>query len=84
MNNLYLKTQQEACTILNYGPAVLIMFSIFFGILLNRRDVMAFRDEFRREFDDVKRRLILIKADQKHFFEVTGKLDGRIDQLSRS
>ncbi len=76
---------------LTYGPAVLIIFSVFVGILLNRRDVNGLREEFRREFDSVRReldkmerRLGLIEGDQKHFFEVTGKLDGRIDQLSRS
>lgn len=86
---------------LNYGPAVLIIFSVFVGILLNRRDLSAlraelrgelgsFRDEVRREFDQVRReqvetnrRLTLIETDQKHFFQVTGKLDGRIDEPSR-
>ena len=36
-----------------------------------------------RQFDEVNRRLTLIESDQKQFFAVTGKLDGRIDQLSR-
>ncbi len=40
-------------------------------------------DEVNRQFDEVNRRLTLIKGNQKQFFAVTGKLDGRIDQLSR-
>ena len=39
--------------------------------------------EVNRQFDEVSRRLTLIESDQKQFFAVTGKLDGRIDQLSR-
>lgn len=39
--------------------------------------------EVNRQFDEVNRRLTLIEGDQKQFFTVTGKLDGRIDQLSR-
>lgn len=68
---------------LNYGPAVLILFSIFVGILLNRRDSTALRAEMHRQFDEVSRRLGLIEGDQKQFFTVTGKLDGRIEELSR-
>ena len=40
-------------------------------------------DEVNRQFDEVNRRLTLIESDQEQFFAVTGKLDGRIDQLSR-
>lgn len=39
--------------------------------------------DIHRQFDEVNRRLTLIEGDQKQFFTVTGKLDGRIDQLSR-
>lgn len=39
--------------------------------------------DVNRQFDEVSRRLTLIENDQKQFFAVTGKLDGRIDQLSR-
>ena len=39
--------------------------------------------DVNRQFEEVSRRLSLIENDQKQFFAVTGKLDGRIDQLSR-
>lgn len=52
-----------------------------------RADVNRRLDEVERnsnrQFDEVNRRLTLIEGDQKQFFAVTGKLDGRIDQLSR-
>ncbi len=52
-----------------------------------KRDVSHRFDEAKRstdrQFDEVNRRLTLIQGDQKQFFTVTGKLDGRIDQLSR-
>ena len=40
-------------------------------------------DRMDRQFDRTDRRLILIENDQKQFFTVTGKMDGRIDELSR-
>lgn len=40
-------------------------------------------ENMNRRFDEVNRRLELIEKDQKDFFTVTGKLDGRIDELSR-
>ena len=53
-----------------------------------RNDVNRQFDEVKRDvhrqFDEVNRRLSLIEGDQKQFFSVTGRLDGRIDQLSRS
>lgn len=79
---------------LNYGPALLIVFSVFLGILLNRREVTSLKEDMNKQFERSKedmnkqfervdRRLTLIENDQKQFFQVTGKLDGRIDELSR-
>ncbi len=36
-----------------------------------------------RQFDRLDKRLALIEADQKQFFKETGRLDGRLDELSR-
>ncbi len=90
---------------LNYGPALLIVFSVFLGILLNRREVTSLKEDMNKQFERSKedmnkqfqsskedmnkqfervdRRLTLIENDQKQFFQVTGKMDGRIDELSR-
>lgn len=54
---------------------------------INRRFVELKGDlkaDLNTRFNEVDRRLVLIESDQKRFFEVTGKLDGRIDQLSRN
>ena len=40
-------------------------------------------DRMDQQFKRVDERLKLIESDQKQFFTVTGKLDGRIDELSR-
>ncbi len=84
---------------INYGPAVLILFSIFFGIFMNRRDYSLLREDMNRRFDELKadlkadlnfrfgevdRRLALIEADQKQFFKETGEIHGRLNELSRS
>ena len=42
-----------------------------------------FRADVNRQFDKMDVRLDLIENDQKEFFTVTGRLDGRIEQLSR-
>lgn len=42
------------------------------------------REDMNRQFNRVDSRLALIEADQKEFFSVTGRLDGRIEQLSRN
>ncbi len=118
----------------NYVPAALIILSVFLsvfvGILLNRRDANALKEDVNRRFDQMDRRidgveqslsnridgveqslsrridsveksladridrvefridkvehrLELIETDQKQFFTVTGKMEGRIDELSR-
>ena len=41
------------------------------------------RADMNRQFDETNRRLGLIESDQKQFYAVTGKLDGRIDEISR-
>ncbi len=72
---------------LNYIPAALIILSVFvsvfIGILMNRRDVESLRVDMNRQFDGVNSRLTRIEDYQKQFFTVTGKLDGRIEELSR-
>ncbi len=40
-------------------------------------------DEVSRRFDEVNRRLGLIETDQKQFYAVTGKLDGRLDEIAK-
>ncbi len=36
-----------------------------------------------KRLDQMDRRPILIESDQKQFFTLTGKLEGRIDELHR-
>ena len=71
----------------NYAPAALIILSVFVsvfvGILMNRRDVSSLKEDINKQFDRMDRRLTLIETDQKQFFTISGKLDGRIDELSR-
>ena len=67
---------------------------ILLGILLNRRDLLDLKadiksemnrrfDEVDRKFESVHRRLDRIDDDLKQFHSVTGRLEGRIDELSR-
>ena len=80
--------------LINYGPAILILFSIFFGIFMNSRDYTQLREDMNRRFaelkaelnvrfSDIDKRLTLIEADQKQFFRETGEIHGRLDELSR-
>lgn len=48
-----------------------------------RSDVDRRFEGIDRQFDRMDRRLILIENDQRQFFTITGKLDGRIDELHR-
>jgi hypothetical protein len=71
------------------APATLLI-AILAGIWLNRRDYSTLKDdmdhrfdEVGRQFAEVNRRLGLIEADQKQFYTVTGRLDGRLDELSK-
>ncbi len=72
---------------LTFAPVALIVFSVFasvlVGILMNRAEVRSLREDMNRRFDGVERRLELIEGDQKRFFSLTGRMDGRIDELSR-
>ena len=42
------------------------------------------REDMNRQFNRMDQRLASIEADQKEFFTITGRLDGRIEQLSRN
>lgn len=71
------------------APATLLI-AILAGIWLNRRDYSTLKgdmdhrfDEVNRQFGEVNRRLGLIEADQKQFYSVTGKLDGRLDEIAK-
>ena len=71
----------------SYIPAALIILSVFvsvfIGILMNRRDATLLRDDMNRGIDELNRRLTLIESDQKHFFTITGRMDGRIDEIAK-
>ena len=72
-------------------------FAVLLGIFLSRGDVANLRADMNRRFDEVDRRfgaidrrldgldarLDRIGGDLKHFHNVTGKIEGRIDELSR-
>ena len=40
-------------------------------------------DRIDRQFDSMGQRMERLENDQKQFFTVTGKLDGRIDEIAR-
>lgn len=74
-------------------PSILVIL----GWLHQNMRLSDLRSDFNRQFDNMDQRLDrmdqrldrmderlrLIEGDQKQFFTVTGKLDGRIDELSR-
>ena len=77
----------------DYGPAALIIFSIFVGILLNHREVTTLKADMNRQFDSAKvdtnrqfdkvdARLTRIEEDLKRFHGTDKELEGRINQLS--
>lgn len=58
-------------------------FLVLIGILLNHREVSSLKTDMKERLDRVDARLVLIESDQKQFFAITGKLDGRIEELHR-
>ena len=63
---------------------------ILIGIILNRHDVKDLRhemldrfDKVDRRFDEVYRRFDAVDAELRYFHDTTGKLSGRVDELSR-
>ena len=69
-------------------------FVVLIGILLSRRDSGVLKTDTDRQFDELRsdmsrqfaeihRRLDVIDGDLKHFHNVTGRLEGRIEELSR-
>lgn len=58
-------------------------FLVLIGILLNHREVSSLKTDIKERLDRVDARLVLIESDQKQFFAITGKLDGRIEELHR-
>ncbi len=81
---------------LNYGPAVLIIFSVFLGILLNRRDTTILKadinslkadmdkqfDRVDKRFDVLTARVSALEADYTQFYGMQQKMEGRLDEIS--
>ena len=57
--------------------------AILLGIFLNRADVKDLRTEMNRRFDIVDRRFDLVDAELRYFHDTTGKLSGRVHELSK-
>ncbi len=64
--------------------------AILAGILFNRSDVKDLRTEIkelraemRARFDQVDTRFNRVDADLRQFYAVTGKLEGRVDEISK-
>ncbi len=73
----------------NYGPAVLIVFSVFLGILLNRREVTTLKADMDKRFDRVDKQLDTLTArvsglekDYTQFYGMQQKMEGRLDEIS--
>ena len=60
-------------------PSILIIL----GWLHQNVRLSEFRGDVDRQFDRVDHRLTVIEADQKQFFTLTGRLEGRIEELHR-
>ena len=74
---------------LNYGPAVLILFSIFVGILLSRRDFAMLKADMDKQFDRIEKRLdaltsrvSALESDYTRFYGMQQKMEGRLDEIS--
>ncbi len=71
-------------------PALGSLVLVLLAWLHQNQRLSDFRDDVSRRFDQtdarigrIETRLVGIEQDQKQFFTVTGKLDGRIEELSR-
>ncbi len=64
-----------------YGPMLLVFLGILGGIWLNRRDFADLKADMNRQFTEGNRRIDRIDDDLKGFHSITGKLDGRIDEI---
>ena len=65
-----------------------MLFVILAGILLNRHDVKELGARLESRIDKLEarfdHRLDKLEADMNNFYAVTGRLDGRLDELSRN
>ncbi len=81
---------------LNYGPAVLILFSIFVGILMSRRDFTTLKADMDKQFDRIDKqfdridkrldaltaRVSALETDYTQFYGMQQKVEGRLDEIS--
>ena len=59
------------------------MIAILAGILFNRSDAKELRAEMKELSSRVDAGFARIDADLRQFFQMTGKLEGRIDEISK-
>lgn len=63
------------------------LIAILAGILLNRSDIKELRSDVRGDIASLRSetlsRLDRIDADLRQFFAVSGKLEGRIDEIAK-
>ncbi len=63
------------------------LIAILAGILLNRSDIKELRSDVRGDIASLRSetlgRLDRIDADLRQFYSVSGKLEGRIDEISK-
>ena len=59
------------------------LFVILAGILFHRHEVKELRTEMREGFSRVDARFDRIDADLRQFYSISGKLEGRIDEISK-
>lgn len=59
------------------------MIAILAGILFNRSDAKELRAEMKELSARVDAGFARIDADLRQFFQMTGKLEGRIDEISK-
>lgn len=75
-------TNAQFITLLSTGIASFVL--VILAWLNQNQRLGDLREDMNRQFNRVDQRLSLIEADQKEFFSITGRLDGRIEQLSRN
>jgi len=81
-----LKTMQAANTILSqWGPALLVCFTVVIGLFYQNTRMNDMKDAFNRRFDDMDRRFDDMKRSfDKRFDDLKSSFDKRFDDLKSS
>ena len=73
-----------------YAPLAITLVAIFAGMLVNKSDLHSLKADILARFertdkqiDNVNAGLLVIEADLRQFYSITGELKGRMDAVEK-